>query len=191
MTLSRLTAKAAGIAVLAALLVSPGTASAAQPQSDRSWVDIDPTAPVITRKEIVIHAPLKKIWAIQTDIENWPKWQPEVVSAKRADRGRLKVGSVFQWEVQGLHVTSTVKQVIPRRRVVWGGPGNGITAVHVWTFTPVRGGVLVHTEESWTGAPVEADVPYAQAALDASLTAWLENLKRVSVEGFPAVRGRR
>lgn len=73
-----------------------------------------------------------------------------------------------------------VKQVKPLRRLVWGGPANGIAAVHVWTFTPTRHGVLVHTEESWAGAPVEADIPYAQGALDASLRGWLENLKRTT-----------
>jgi hypothetical protein len=95
---------------------------------------------------------------------------------------------VFQWEVQGLNVTSTVAQVVPQRRLVWGGPGNGITAVHVWTFIPVRGGVLVHTEESWAGAPVEADVVSAQAALDASLAAWLKNLNHVAEERHWRIR---
>lgn len=47
----------------------------------------------------------------------------------------------------------------------------------MWTFTPRPDGVHVHTEESWAGAPVEADVPALQAALDASLDAWLHNLK--------------
>ncbi|GAA3476816.1 hypothetical protein GCM10018966_013580 [Streptomyces yanii] len=74
-------------------------------------------------------------------------------------------------------INSTVKQVSPQRRIAWGGPAQGITAVHVWTFTPRRDGVHVHTEESWSGAPVKADVPALQAALDASLDAWLHNLK--------------
>ncbi|MER5228250.1 SRPBCC family protein [Streptomyces flaveus] len=141
---------------------------------------IDRHAPVITRDDILIHASLKKVWDIQTDVENWPSWQPDVNSVQRDDSGRLKPGSVFRWHVQGLDVTSTVKQVKPLRRLVWGGPANGITAVHVWTFTPTLHGVLVHTEESWAGAPVEANIPYAQGALDASLRGWLENLKRTA-----------
>ncbi|MET8331165.1 SRPBCC family protein [Streptomyces sp. NPDC005181] len=141
---------------------------------------IDATAPVITRDDILIRAPRSTVWAIQTDVENWPDWQPGVTAVRRADAGKLRVGSAFTWDVEGLHVTSTVRQVEPGRRIVWGGTGNGITAVHVWTFTPPRDGVLVHTEESWQGAPVDADVPTAQAALDASLRAWLENLKQVS-----------
>ncbi|MFI9581734.1 SRPBCC family protein [Streptomyces sp. NPDC052236] len=141
---------------------------------------IDRHAPVITRDDIFIRASLKQVWDVQTDVENWPSWQPDVNSVQREDSGRLKPGSVFRWHVQGLDVTSTVKQVEPLRRLVWGGPANGITAVHVWTFTPTRHGVLVHTEESWSGAPVEANIPYAQGALDASLRGWLENLKRTA-----------
>ncbi|WP_329582555.1 hypothetical protein [Streptomyces sp. NBC_01361] len=66
---------------------------------------------------------------------------------------------------------------MPGKRPAWGGPAQGITAVHVWTFTPTEKGVLVHTEESWTGAPVDADTANLQAALDASLHAWVNNLK--------------
>jgi hypothetical protein len=40
--------------------------------------------------------------------------------------------------------------------------------------------VLVRTEESWEGEPVEAQVETLQAALDGSLRAWLENLKRAA-----------
>src|SRR2546429_8272312 len=42
------------------------------------------------------------------------------------------------------------------RRIVWGGPAQGIVAVHVWTLEPREDGVLVHTEESWEGEPVSA-----------------------------------
>ncbi|MET7517306.1 hypothetical protein ABZS88_28225 [Streptomyces sp. NPDC005480] len=38
----------------------------------------------------------------------------------------------------------------------------------------------VHTEESWTGAPVGADTANLQAALDASLHAWVNNPKHRS-----------
>jgi hypothetical protein len=58
-----------------------------------------------------------------------------------------------------------------------GGPAQGNTAVHVWTFTPAWNGVLVHTEEPWTGAPVLAQQAAPQAALDNSLHNWVGNLK--------------
>ncbi|MEV4252511.1 hypothetical protein AB0J52_05020 [Spirillospora sp. NPDC049652] len=47
----------------------------------------------------------------------------------------------------------------------------------MWTFTPTSDGVLVHTEESWTGAPVLANQAALQTALDNSLRNWVTNLK--------------
>ncbi|KDN81673.1 SRPBCC family protein [Kitasatospora cheerisanensis] len=182
---------AAKTAVLTAavLLGASGTASAldATPTTGRpaaasakhtADVRIDESAPVVTRTEILIHAPLHTIWAIQTDVENWPAWQPNVESVRKDTPGSLRPGSAFRWSTEGLDITSTVRQVEPGRRLVWGGPAQGITAVHVWTFTPTRDGVLVHTEESWSGEPVTADREFLQAALDNSLHNWVANLKR-------------
>jgi hypothetical protein len=53
-------------------------------------------------------------------------------------------------------------------------------AIHVWELTPADHGVLVHTEESWDGEPVRAQTATLQQALDASLRAWLRNLKRTA-----------
>ncbi|MFD9324753.1 SRPBCC family protein [Streptomyces sp. NPDC060065] len=159
-------------AVPVALTMSASGGGTPQP------VGIDPDAPVITRDDIVIHAPLSRIWEIQTDVENWPSWQPDVTEVTKETPGPLRQGSVFRWSVPGLKdITSTVKQVWPERRIVWGGPGQGINAVHVWTFHQERDGVHVHTEESWSGEPVEANVAALQAALDASLNNWVHNLK--------------
>jgi hypothetical protein len=158
--------------VIAALLAPPSA-------GDRIPAEIDHSAPVITRDDIDIQAPLHRIWTIQTDVEAWPTWQPDVITVTKESPGPLRAGSRFRWSVQGLqNITSTVKQVWPNRRIAWGGPAQGITATHVWTFTPTRNGVHVHTEESWSGAPISANVPAMQQALDASLDAWLHNLKR-------------
>ncbi|GAB7190042.1 hypothetical protein NUM3379_07480 [Kineococcus sp. NUM-3379] len=164
------------VAAATALAVALPTtaAAAAPPQRD---VRIDASAPVITRDDIVIDAPLHTVWEVQTDVEGWPSWQPGVTALEKLTGGPLRAGSRFHWLVEGLDVTSTVRQVRPNRRIVWGGPGNSIDAVHVWTFTPRPDGVHVHTEESWSGAPVEADVAWAQHVLDESLDAWLHNLE--------------
>ncbi|MER5710441.1 SRPBCC family protein [Streptomyces sp. NPDC002122] len=143
----------------------------------RGDIRIDETAPVVTRKDIRIHAPPYTIWKIQTDVEKWPLWQPKVDVVEKEGPGRLRPGAVFRWTTEGLDITSTVKQVGRGKRLVWGGPAQGINAIHVWTFTPTRDGVLVHTEESWAGAPVVANPAALQAALDESLHNWLKNLK--------------
>jgi hypothetical protein len=90
------------------------------------------------------------------------------------------VGSVFRWQTAGLDITSIVEEVDPPRRIVWGGPAQGIVAVHVWTLDEQDGSVVVRTAESWDGDPVTGQLEAMQAALDGSLRAWLENLKRTA-----------
>ncbi|MGW6547394.1 SRPBCC family protein [Streptomyces massasporeus] len=153
---------------------------------------VDPAARIRYESDIVIKAPLRTIWKLQTDVEGWPSWQPPVTTAERLDPGRLRKGSRFRWTTPApatphtpattLEITSTARQLRDRDCVLWKGPaaGEGLRideGVHLWTFREVRGGVLVHTEETWTGDQVEADVPTATEALGQGLEAWLRDLK--------------
>ncbi|WP_439379230.1 SRPBCC family protein [Amycolatopsis lexingtonensis] len=153
---------------------------------------IDPAARLHYRTETMIKAPPGAVWNLQTDVAGWPSWQSAVSSAKRLDPGPLRPGSRFRWTTPvpatpatpatTLVITSTVHQVQPGRCVRWSGPaiGDGLRidrGVHVWTFTPVRGGVLVRTEESWTGEQIEADPATALKYLAPGLDAWLADLK--------------
>ncbi|MCT4353896.1 SRPBCC family protein [Streptomyces sp. Je 1-79] len=151
---------------------------------------VDPEALVRHRSEIVIHAPLRTVWALQTDVERWPSWQSPVETVDRLDHGAFRKGSAFRWTLPlppnptpatSLEITSTVRQIERGSCIRWNGPAIGeglrIDGVHVWTSTPVRGGVRVSTEETHTGAQVEADVPTATAMLREGLEAWLRDLK--------------
>ncbi|MCX4906398.1 SRPBCC family protein [Streptomyces sp. NBC_00878] len=153
---------------------------------------VDNTAVIRYESDVVIDAPLSTIWKLQTDVERWPSWQPPVLTSERLDPGPFRKGSRFRWTTPApatpstpattLEVTSTVRQVQRQSCILWSGPaiGEGLRideGVHLWTFTKVRGGVRVHTEETWTGAQVEADVPTATAALGGGLEAWLRDLK--------------
>ncbi|MBA6435027.1 SRPBCC family protein [Streptomyces sp. GMR22] len=153
---------------------------------------VDPTARIRYRSDVVIKAPLSTVFALQTDVERWPTWQPPVLTTKRLDPGPLRKGSRFRWTTPApatpttpattLTITSTVHQLKRDSCIRWSGPaiGEGLRideGVHVWTFTKVRGGVRVHTEETWTGDQVEADVPTATEALGQGLEAWLSDLK--------------
>src|ERR671911_1133491 len=117
-------------------------------------MDINTAAPVITRDEILIRAPLEVIWEIQTAVADWPSWQPDVDGAQ--SEGPLEVGSVFRWQTAGLDITSTVEEMDAPHRIVWGGPAQGIVAIHVWSLEPTDGGVLVRTAESWEAEAVDA-----------------------------------
>ncbi|MFI6929440.1 SRPBCC family protein [Streptomyces sp. NPDC050287] len=153
---------------------------------------VDPTALIRYQADVVIKAPLSTVWKLQTDVEGWPSWQPPVTTSERLDHGPLRKGSRFRWTTPApatpttpattLDITSTVRRLQRHSCVLWSGPavGEGLRideGVHLWTFKKVPGGVQVHTEETWTGAQVEADVPTATAALGAGLEAWLSDLK--------------
>ncbi|WP_103353438.1 SRPBCC family protein [Amycolatopsis sp. CA-128772] len=153
---------------------------------------IDPAARLHHRAGKLIEAPARTAWKLHTDVAGWPAWQTAVTGARRLDPGPLRPGSRFRWATPApatpttsattLVITSTVEQLRPGRCVRWTGPaiGDGLRidrGVHVWTFTPVRGGVLVRTEESWTGGQVEADPATAIRYLAAGLDTWLAELE--------------
>ncbi|MFJ8937209.1 SRPBCC family protein [Streptomyces sp. NPDC102365] len=152
----------------------------------------DSDALIRYRTDIVIKAPLTTVFKLQTDVEGWPSWQTPVLSAKRLDHGPLRAGSQFRWTTPApatpttpettLNITSTVRALDRNSCIRWTGPavGEGLRideGVHVWKFTEVKGGVRVRTEETWTGAQVEADVPLATSMLGAGLEQWLRELK--------------
>ncbi|MFD4896859.1 SRPBCC family protein [Streptomyces sp. NPDC058411] len=153
---------------------------------------VDPDALVRYRSEVLIDAPLSTVFRTQTDVEQWPSWQAAVLTSERLDSGPLRAGSSFRWTTPvpatpstpatTLEITSTVHQLQRNHCVRWTVPadGDGIhidEGTHVWTFTKVKGGVLVRTEETWTGEQAEADVPVSTEALGAGLEIWLKDLK--------------
>ncbi|MEV4252509.1 MFS transporter [Spirillospora sp. NPDC049652] len=155
-------------AVLAAHLIRPT-------ERNPEMRTIDETAPVIVRLSTTIDAPIERVWALHTGIDAWPTWNGDIDTA--ALSGPVEPGSSFRWTTHGLDITSTVFEVVPGERIVWGGPAGGIDGVHVWTFTADGERVTVRTEESWAGAPVEAAAEQLGQALHASLESWLAALK--------------
>ncbi|MEV7725658.1 SRPBCC family protein [Streptomyces sp. NPDC087917] len=145
-------------------------------------VPVDESAPVVVRLSTTIAAPLDRIWRLHTDIDGWADWNPDVTRA--ALDGPLAPGVAFHWLTHGLDITSTVLQIVPGARIVWGGPAQGIEGVHVWTFVEEADGtVTVRTEESWAGAPVEAAPEELGGLLRQSLEGWLGRLKERAERG--------
>ncbi|WP_040810633.1 SRPBCC family protein [Nocardia concava] len=187
-----------GLTLTAGILTATATpaladgSAADQPPLTCQGQTIDTAAPIHYRTETLIKAPLDAIWNLQTDVENWPAWQPPVTTLNLLNPGPLQPGSSFRWTTPvpaspttpatTLSITSTVQQIQDHACLRWTGPalGDGLTidgGTHVWTFTPVPEGTLVRTEENWTGPQVEADIPTSTQFLGLGLEAWLSNLR--------------
>ncbi len=145
--------------------------------------EIDVKAPVVVRCDTVVDAPLRCVWRLLTDVSSWPDWQPDI-SAAAADRP-LRTDSAIRWSTAGLDIESTVYQLRTPDRILWGGTAGGITGIHLWTFEVIGSSVRVHTEESWDGDPVLADVDGMRAALGDSLAAWLGHLRKAAEKRSP------
>lgn len=137
--------------------------------------DVDPTAPVVAEHRITIAAPVEIVWAVHVDVDSWSEWSPDIDRATTP--APLAPGVTFEWESFGLSVASTVYRLDEPHRILWGGDASGITGIHAWTFSPADAGTEVVTRESWSGDPIEADVPTAKGQLDQSLDSWLAALK--------------
>lgn len=141
-------------------------------------MNIDTNAPVFARKEIVIHAPVEKVWELQTDIENWKRWQPDITSAKL--EGALEAGTIFRWKAKGLNIVSTLHTVIPLKQIGWTGLSLGMFAIHNWMFEARGKTTLVVTEESLSGWLTRLMILLDPRFLEKSLETSLNNLKFVA-----------
>lgn len=138
-------------------------------------MDIDKSSPAFARREILIHAPVEKVWQIQTDIANWSQWQPDIAFAKLD--GDLDEGTTFRWKAQGLNITSRVHTVEPNHRIGWTGVALGMSAIHNWTFEDYGNDTRVTTEESLSGWLTRLMVFFDRNFLEKSLEASLLRLK--------------
>lgn len=126
--------------------------------------------------QIEIAAPPERIWALLTEIERWPRWNAFVQAASL--RGSLEAGSVFRWTSKGFSVTSTLREVIPNRRISWTGEAFGTKALHSWELDTTDHGVTLRTAE-WFGGWLPKLMPRTmQRTLDETLPAWLEAIRK-------------
>lgn len=133
-------------------------------------------APVITRKSVVINAPIERVWNIFKDVNKWDLWQKEIKSPKLT--GSFQAGSTFNWKSNGLTIQSTLNNIEVNRFVSWSGPAVGAFAIHTWRFSQKDGTTTVSVEESMEGWLVWLLKNKFQSSLDTSIENWLNYLKK-------------
>jgi len=138
--------------------------------------DIDRAAPAVVRLERVIAAAPERLWQLQVDVARWPNWQKDIAAS--TIEAPFAMGNSFTWTTAGMAepIVSTIYSVDAKRSILWGGPSAGIMGIHRWVFDAVDAGTRVTTEESWAGAPIDANPAEARKTLKVSLERWLDFL---------------
>jgi len=139
-------------------------------------IKIDDNAPVIARGEIEIQADPDTIWDVLIDINNWPRWNPDIKSASL--EGAVAEGSKFRWKARSISITSIFQEVDKPRLLGWTGKTMGIKAVHIWKLEPKEDTTIARTEESWEGPLTHVMKGSAQDMLQKSIDSGLQYLKQ-------------
>ena len=110
---------------------------------------IDTAAHIQSRAEILIHAPVARVWQILADASNWPAWMPGVKTVRLAST--VAPDATFTWKSGPSTIKSTFAVVERERELTWTGISSGAKAVDRHILEAAAGGTRVFTEESMAG----------------------------------------
>lgn len=145
-------------------------------EMSRGDLHINESAPVTARQEIVIDAPVEKVWNKLTSINEWMQWQSSI-SAAHIEAAPRK-GISFNWTSGGIPFHSTIHTHKKHESFGWTGTTWGAQAIHNWYFTPLGDKTKVTVEESLQGLLVNLFSGYFQDNLNTGMLTSLEELQR-------------
>jgi uncharacterized protein YndB with AHSA1/START domain len=137
---------------------------------------IDTAAPIQSRAEILVHAPVARVWQIIADAPKWPSWMPGVKTV-RLD-SMVTPGATFTWKNGSSTIRSTFAVVDAEKELTWTGISSGAKAVDRHTLQSADGSTRVFTEESMAGPFVI--LFFNSQKLLAAQQAYLAALKQVA-----------
>jgi uncharacterized membrane protein len=137
--------------------------------------NIHQNAPVKIQQSVTINAPIEKVYAIFTNVDEWPKWQKDITAAKL--NGTLHPGSTIDWKTGGLSIHSTLHTVLPNKCIGWSGKAFGAFAIHTWRFEQHGDVTTITVNESMEGWLVKLFKGYFQEHLGPATQNWLQYLK--------------
>ena len=106
-------------------------------------IHVDRNALVFAEAVTDLAVSVQAVWAALSDIAKWPEFTPGVTAAQLD--GTLSPGSLIQWSVRGMNITSPITAVSPPHRLVWRGSE---TAIHSWDITAIENGCRLVNAES-------------------------------------------
>jgi hypothetical protein len=151
----------------------------ANPTIDRRHEDfarrgrIDEAAPVVAHRELVVDAPVDRVWAVLADPRGWPQVDPKIHRVELD--GDVAAGTAFTWRNGPIRLRSRFAVVDAPHELTWTGAALGTRAVHRHVLEATDDGrTRLVTEESIDG--LAARLFFSSAKLAKDLDAWLAAL---------------
>jgi len=136
---------------------------------------IDASAPVTARRELVVDAPVDRVWAVLADPQAWSSIDPKIHRVELD--GDVAAGTAFTWRNGPIRLRSRFAVVDPLHELTWTGAALGTRAVHRHVLAATDDGrTRLVTEESMDG--LAAKLFYRDSRLAADLDAWLHAIDR-------------
>ena len=111
---------------------------------------IDAEAPVKASHEVLIEAPVERVWWLLSDVAGWGTWYPDVHDV-RLDSG-VEADARFDWRNGKARIRSRFAVVDDEQEITWTGVSSGAKAVHRHVLEPAGDGATrVFSEESMAG----------------------------------------
>ena len=148
----------------------------ANAQNNVTMKPINKNAPVKCSKTILINASPEKVWAVLTNINNWPNWNNDISKAQLT--GNIQPKSTFKWHSGGANIHSTLHTVDKYRHLGWTGKAMGTFAIHNWTLTEINGQTEVSVDESMEGFLAKLFKKAFNKTMAIGMQKWLEVLKK-------------
>ena len=113
---------------------------------------------MVIEEEILINAPLNKVWKIFTDLTCWVDWN-SVLKDVSTDHASISKGETFSCSLRPfifpVHFETFIEEVELHERVVWSGSKYGIFARHEFIFEMLEDHVRVISRETFKGMTME------------------------------------
>ena len=136
---------------------------------------IQDDAPIKASLNVVIQAPIEKVWTLLIGVNEWPKWQTAIKEAHL--EGPVANGTNFTWSARATSIHSRFARVVPQAEIAWTGTSLNAHAIHVWKLERMAGNrTRVTTKESMSGFLLV--FLYSSRELQVSDQFWLDRLKQ-------------
>jgi uncharacterized protein YndB with AHSA1/START domain len=138
---------------------------------------IDERAAVATTREVVIDAPIQRVWSLLSDPAGWPTWDSRIHDVEVEAPTAVDVR--FTWSSGRARMRSRFAVVEPAHEITWTGVSGGAKAIHRHVLSaPTSHTTHVYCEESMAGLLL--GLFYGRERMQAAIEAWLDALARAA-----------